>query len=133
MAGIDYADLTAERELVGTMRGKAAIYAGYAGEVPKDLQPMRVLGKWRVVALNGVGDLSRNDVVEFTDNEEFITYFQRPLRGDDEMSQDFQINEREIYIPEGDLRMRYWVDGDRLRMKSSDGQVQIVLKRETNS
>ncbi|NIJ36678.1 Ca-activated chloride channel family protein [Sphingopyxis panaciterrae] len=133
LAGVDYADLKDERELVDTMRSKAAIYAGYGGEVPKDMQPMRVLGKWRVVALNGVEDLSRNDVVEFTDNDEFITYFQRPLRGDDEMYQGFQINEREIYIPEGDLRMRYWIDGDRLRMKSSDGNVRIVLERETKS
>lgn len=45
LAGVDYADLKAERELVDTMRGKAALYAGYGGEVPKDMQPMRVLGK----------------------------------------------------------------------------------------
>lgn len=133
LAGVDYADLKDERALVDTMRGKAAIYAGYGGELPKELQPMRVLGKWRVVALNGVEDLSRGDVVEFTDDAEFITYFQRALRGDDEMNQEFQINEREIYIPDGDLRMRYWIDGDRLRMKSTNGQARIVLERETKS
>lgn len=133
LAAVDYADLKDERELVGTMRSKAALYAGYGGEMPKDMQPMRVLGKWRVVALNGVDELSRNDLVEFTDDEQFITYFQRPLRGDDEMYQDFQINEREIYIPEGDLRVNYWIDGDRLRMKSKDGNVRIVLERETKS
>lgn len=133
LAGVDYADLKEERALVGTMRSKAAIYAGYGGEMPKEMQPMRVLGKWRVVSLGGVEDLSRGDVVEFTDDEEFITYFQRPLRGDDELYQQFQINEREIYIPEGDLRVRYWIDGDRLRMKSTDGQVRIVLERETKS
>lgn len=133
LSGVDYADLKDERALVETMRGKAALYAGYSGEVPKDMQPMRVLGKWRVVSLNGVEDLSRHDVMEFTDDEEVITYFQRPLRGDDEMYQDFQINEREIYIPDGDLRVRYWVDGDRLRMRSSDGKVRITLVRETTS
>lgn len=133
LAGVDYADLKAERELVDTMRGKAALYAGYGGEVPKDMQPMRVLGKWRVVALGGVDDLSRGDVVEFTDDESFITYFQRPLRGEDEMYQDFRINEREIYIPDGDLRVRYRIDGDRMRMTSDDGKVRIVLERETVS
>lgn len=133
LAGVDYADLKAERELVDTMRGKAALYAGYGGEVPKDMQPMRVLGKWRVVALGGVDDLSRGDVVEFTDDESFITYFQRPLRGEDEMYQDFRINEREIYIPDGDLRVRYRIDGDRMRMTSDDGKGRIVLERETVS
>lgn len=133
LAGVDYADLKAERELVDAMRSKAALYAGYGGEVPKDMQPMRVLGKWRVVALNGVKDLARNDVVEFTDNEEFVTYFQRPLRGEDEMYQSFQINDKEIYVPDGDLRVRYWIDGDRMRMRSNDGAVRITLVRETAS
>lgn len=133
LAAVDYADLKSERELVDTMRGKAAIYAGYGGELPKEMQPMRVLGKWRVVALGGVEDLSRGDVVEFTDDEDFITYFQRPLRGEDELYQQFQINEKEIYISEGDLRVRYWIDGDRLRMKSQDGKVRITLQREAVS
>lgn len=165
LTAVDFADLKNEVELVGTMRGKAAIYAGYAGEAPKTIQPMaaagsnapspvaflavaeddpvmlelqaiqpmRVIGKWRVVSLDGVEDLSRGDTVEFTEDEEFITYFQRPLRGEGEMYQDFQINEKEIYVPDGDLRVRYWVDGDRLRMRSSDGKVRITLVRETTS
>ncbi len=130
MEAVDFADLKNERALVDTMRGKAALFAGYSGEAPRELRPMQVLGKWRVVSLSGVDDLSRGDVMEFTDGEEVITYFQRPLRGDDEMYQEFQINEREIYIPEGNLRVRYSVDGDRLRLHSRDDQVKIVLARE---
>ena len=162
LAAVDFADLKNEIELVGTMRGKAAVYAGYAGEAPKTMspmvdarqehgqpvtvftaadidaapldaklmQPMRVIGKWRVVSLNGVEDLSRGDTVEFTEDEEFITYFQRPLRGEGEMYQDFQINEKEIYIPDGDLRVRYRIDGNSMRMTSDDGRVRIILKRE---
>lgn len=130
LAAADFADLKDERALVETMRGKAALFAGYSGEAPRELRPMQVLGKWRVVSLSGVEDLSRGDVMEFTDGEEVITYFQRPLRGDDEMYQQFQINEREIYIPEGNLRVRYSVDGDRLRLHSRDDQVRIVLARE---
>lgn len=49
------------------------------------------------------------------------------------MYQDFRINEREIYIPDGDLRVRYRIDGDRMRMTSDDGKVRIVLERETVS
>lgn len=133
LAVADFADLKAERELVDTMRGKAALYAGYSGEVPKELSPQRVLGKWRVVSLSGVEDLSKGDVMEFTAEEEVITYFQRPLRGDDELYQEFQINEREIYIPEGNLRVLYSVDGDRLRLHSRDDQVRIVLARAAES
>jgi Ca-activated chloride channel homolog len=130
MQGSGLAELDSERELVGTMRSKAALFAGYSGEVPTDLRPMMVLGKWRVVSLSGVEDLSRGDLMEFTDDEEVITYFRRPLRGDDEMYQDFQINERQIYIPDGDLRMNYRVRGDRLTMFTLDGTVKIELRRE---
>lgn len=133
LATVDFADLKAERELVDTMRGKAALYAGYSGEVPKELRPQRVLGKWRVVSLSGVEDLSRGDIMEFDEDGEVTTYFQRPLRGDDELYQEFQINEREIYIPEGNLRVRYTVDGDRLHLHSRDDQVRIVLARAVES
>lgn len=139
LAAVDYADVADERGLVDMMHGKAALYAGYGSEAappmptPAERQAMRVVGKWRVVALGGVDDLSRGDVVEFTDSEELITYFQRPRRGEDEMYQDFRIDEREIHIPEGDLRVRYRIDGDRMRMTSDDGAVRIVLERETMS
>jgi Ca-activated chloride channel family protein len=133
LQSVDFADINSEIALVDTMRGKAAIFAGYAGEAPLSLRPLAVLGKWRVVALNGVDDLSRGDVVEFTDDEEFITYFKRPVRDEDEMYQSFAINEREILIDGGDLRVRYSVDGDRLRLHSRDDHVSITLKRETES
>lgn len=133
MGSVDFADLKAERELVETMRGKAALFAGVNGEVPPAMRPMRVLGKWRVVSLSGVDELSRGDLMEFTDDEEVITYFKRPLRGEDELYQQFQINEREIYIPEGNLRLRYSIEGDRLRLHSRDDQVRIVLARDVTS
>ncbi|MDZ3831156.1 MAG: hypothetical protein U0S50_04980 [Sphingopyxis sp.] len=46
------------------------------------------------------------------------------------MYQNFQINEKEIYIPDGDLRVRYRFDGDRLRLTSADRQIRIVLARD---
>ncbi|MDZ3831157.1 MAG: VWA domain-containing protein [Sphingopyxis sp.] len=107
LAAVDFADMKGELELVGTMRGKAALYAGYGGEALKhqaavaapgasararpvdvvaaeDFEPdgrygwkalkmARVLGKWRVVALSGVDELSYGDTVEFTDDQEFVT------------------------------------------------------------
>lgn len=133
LAAADLAELKTERELIDNMRGKAALFAGYAGEAPKELRPLGVLGKWRVVSLSGVDDLAKGDVMEFTQDGEAITYFQRPLRGEDELYQEFQINEREIYIPEGNLRVRYTVDGDRLRLYSRDDQVKIVLARAVES
>ena len=139
LAAVDYADLTDERGLVDTMHGKAALYAGYSSEAPPPMpskaerQVMRVVGKWRVVALNGVDELARNDVLEFTEDEELITYFGRPLKGEDELLQSYEIDENMIRIPGGDLEMRYRLDGDRLDLRTRDGQSRISLRREATS
>lgn len=129
LTGLNLAGLDSERTLVGTMRGKAAVFAGYGGELPKELRPTQVIGKWRVVSLRGVDDLSRGDTVEFTTGQQMVTYLQRPLRGEDELYQGYEINEKEIYVRDGDLLVNYALDGDQLRLTSRDGQVRIVLAR----
>jgi Ca-activated chloride channel homolog len=139
LATVDYADLSDERGLVDTMHKKAALYAGYGSEAAPPMptkaerQAMGVVGKWRVVALNGVDDLSRNDILEFTDSDELITYFKRPLKGEDEMYQDYEMGEGTIRIPDGDLEMRYRLDGNRLDLRTRDGQSRISLRREATS
>jgi Ca-activated chloride channel homolog len=129
----DLSEMKGELKLVGTMRSKAALFAGYGGEVAPSMRPARVLGKWRVVSLSGVRELSRGDVMEFTDDEELITYYKKPFKGEDEGYQSFQMNERRIYIPEGKLIVNYAVDGDRLRLNSADGMVSILLRRVGDS
>ncbi|MFC4292428.1 VWA domain-containing protein [Sphingorhabdus arenilitoris] len=125
----DLSGLDDEKKLIETMHGKAALFAGYAGEQPKELRPLAVIGKWQVVSHNGVKDLRRGDVVEFTDDEEFVTYFKTPYRGENEMWQSFQINEKQISVPDGDLLVDYRVTGNVLRMESPDGFVKIILRR----
>ena len=129
LSGSPLTGLENERSLVEAMRGKAAIFAGYAGEIPKQLKPLTVLGKWRVLRHDGVKDLSRGDIVEFTSDNEFITYFKRPRRDEDEMYQSFEINARQISIPDGDLVVDYAVSGNKLRLTTADGFVKIILER----
>jgi Ca-activated chloride channel family protein len=129
MASSSFAELKSERELVNGMRQKAALFAGYGGEVPEEMRPMQAMGKWRVLSLTGVKDLSRGDIIELTDDEEFITHFKTPLRGDDEMYQEFQINGRQIYVPSGNLMVDYAVSGDKMYLTTADGFVRIVLQR----
>jgi Ca-activated chloride channel homolog len=129
LTSASFASLKDEREMVGGMRQKAALFAGYGGEVPAEMRPMQILGKWRVLSKTGVADISPGDVVEFTDNEEFITYFKKPLRGDDEMYQEFQVNDHQIYIPAGNLMVDYAVSGNKMYLTTGDGFVRIVMQR----
>ena len=99
------------------------------GEIPSEMGPMQILGKWRVLSRTGVEDLSPGDIVEFNDNEEFITRFKTPLRGDDEMYQEFQVNNRQIYVPSGNLMVDYAVSGNKMYLTTADGFVRIVMQR----
>ena len=129
LASTSFASLKGEREMVGGMRQKAAVFAGYGGEIPSEMRPMQILGKWRVLSRTGVEDLSPGDIVEFNDNEEFITHFKTPLRGDDEMYQEFQVNNRQIYVPSGNLMVDYAVSGNKMYLTTADGFVRIVMQR----
>ena len=129
MSGSGLDGFDAEKDLIENMRSKAAVFAGYSGETPAVLKPLAVIGKWRVVRQNGVKDLRRGDIVEFTEDEELITYFKTPYRDEDEMYQNFQINERQISVPDGNLLVDYKVSGNILRLESPDGFVTIILRR----
>jgi Ca-activated chloride channel homolog len=126
-----------EQKLVGGLREKAALLAGYSGEVSKktlkQMQPMRAIGRWQVMALNGVDELGRGDVMEFTADEEVITHFKKPRRGETQLSQSYQINERQIYIPDGKLMVNYNISKDKMTLYSIDGLVEIRLKRSGTS
>jgi Ca-activated chloride channel homolog len=130
MDNANLSELKDERELVQTIRSKAALFAGYGGEVPKEMKPLQVVGKWRVISHNGVDDLSRGDVIEMTQDGDFITYFKKPRRGKDQMYQSFEINEHQLYVRDGNLMVGYRVIGDTLRLQTLDRMVQIVLRRE---
>ncbi|NJM50496.1 MAG: VWA domain-containing protein [Sphingomonadales bacterium] len=129
MDSSDLSGLDEEKKLINTMHGKAALFAGYKGEQPKELRPLAVIGKWKVVSHNGVDDLRRGDMVEFTEDEQFITYYKNPYRGDNDLWQNFQINDRQITIPDGNLLVDYRVTGNVLRMESPDGFIKIILRR----
>lgn len=129
LASSSVAELKSERELVAGMRKKAALFAGYGSEVPEAMRPIQALGKWRVLSLTGVKDLSPGDIIELTDGEEFITHFKTPLRGDDKMHQDFKIDGRRLYVPSGNLMFDYAVSGDKLYLTTADGLARIVLRR----
>jgi Ca-activated chloride channel homolog len=131
MSDNGFAALKDERALVQTMRSKAALFAGYGGEVSKDMKPMQVVGKWRVISHNGVDNLSRGDVIEMTPDGDFITHFKTPNRdGDSEKHQSFEINEHQLYVRSGQLMVGYRVVGNTLRLRSLDRMVEIVLRRE---
>lgn len=119
-----------ERELVGDMLEQAAYYAGYSGERPRSLRHLAVIGSWQVSQATGVEDIRRGDMLAFFDDEELVTTRRNPRRGEEpEDYERYQINERQIYLPESDLVLDYRARGDRLILEDERGLARITLTR----
>ena len=119
-----------ERALVGNMLQQAAFYGGYTGERPPSLRHLAVVGTWRVSGVQGVEDVRRGDRLSFSGENELVTSRLNPRRGEnDEDSEQYQINERQIYLPESNLVFDYRASGDRLTLVDESGYARLVLTR----
>lgn len=119
--------IEAERELVSGLRSRAALVAGYAGEVPSELRPLQVKGQWRVQSYAGLEDLGRGDMVEINSDGEFVTYRKRG----EEIRQDVELNESQLFIRDANLVFNYQVSGDRLTLVTPDGLGELRMRRVT--
>ncbi|WP_336977541.1 vWA domain-containing protein [Altererythrobacter fulvus] len=116
-----------EEELIGSLRDRMAYLAGYRGEVPAELRPLELVGRWKVTYFKGVSDVRRGDVIEITNDNDFITYPGGKDEGD-EIWQSYQVNERQLFIPDGDLLFQYRRTGDRLTLRTRDGEAEIAMR-----
>jgi Ca-activated chloride channel homolog len=114
-----------ERQLVAGLRQRAALVAGFAGEVPRELRPLQVKGQWTVQSHAGLDDLARGDRVEIGRNGEFVTHRKRG----DPIRQSVEVNERQLYIRDADLVFNYRISGDQLTMVTTDGMARLRLRR----
>ncbi len=115
-----------ELNLVNGLRDGALHLAGLDGG--KTL-PFEVFGEWRVVRVSRVDDMSRGDLIEITDDGEFITERARGRDAGDYIYQDFAINERQLHIEGTELVLEYSVRGNRLRLRDRFDGVNILLER----
>jgi hypothetical protein len=73
----------------------------------------------------GLSDISRGDSVEITEDGEFIT---ERVRGED-VTQNIQVNERQLRIVDANLVFNYRIKGTRLSLVSEDGMSELLLQR----
>ena len=124
--------LEGERKLVSAMVAQAALYAGYGGELPKTMRHLAVVGNWRIVEAEGFEDLHRGDHVRFSPEEDFVVRRARPRRNESaEDHESYEINERQIHLPESGLVMDYRTAHDRLYLNGDDsrGRLRLTMAR----
>lgn len=122
--------LEGEARLVNDLTQRAAFYAGYSGERPRSLRHMDVAGTWRISWAEGFADLRRGDTMTFGPDNSLHTERRQPRRGESsEEYEQYQINERQIYLRDSGLVMNYDVRGDRLVLVDEDGGARLRLQR----
>jgi Ca-activated chloride channel family protein len=122
--------LAGERRLVGDMLRQAAFYAGYSGERPRSLRHLAVIGTWRVSRAEGMEDVHSGDTMVFTSDRALTTTRRHPRRDEQgEDSEEYQINEAQIFLPESHLVFDYRADGDRLTLVDGTGAARLYLAR----
>ena len=124
-------DMAKEEKLVADMRGRAAFYAGYGGELPKSLKHLSVIGKWEIIGAEGFEDLHRGDRLEFTRDSEMLTFRKAAGFESADETEAYEINERDIRLVDSKLVMHYAAGGDRLTMAINDdaGSSRLSLRR----
>lgn len=119
-----------ERALVGNMLQQAAFYGGYTGEAPRSLRHLAVVGTWQVSGVQGIEDVRRGDRLSFSRENELVTSRRNPRRGESDADyEQYQINERQIYLPESNLVFDYRASGDRMTLVNESGYARLVLTR----
>ncbi len=123
MKGVDSALLTAALFFSAPALGDTTAAAA------AEQQSIQIIGKWKVLSLQGVRELSVGDIVEFTTDGRLVTYFKQPLVGEAELQQSFQITGRTLIVPSGKLRVDFRLSNQRLLLTTADGFVNVVMRR----
>ena len=121
--------LEGERKLVGDMLQQAAFYSGYAGEMPKSLRHLAVLGTWHVRSAQGFEDLRSGDRLSFSSDRELVTRRAKPGKWEAEETEDYEINERQIYLRSSNLVLNYHGKGDQMTLTDEKRAARLVLNR----
>ena len=129
LEGSGLGGLDGEKKLAGDMLQQAAFYSGYAGELPKSLRHLSVVGTWEISRAEGVEDLRRGDRLSFTSDNEVLTK-RRWKAGDERAS--YEINEKQIHFPQDGLVFDYRTSGDTMKLTHDLGRATLYLRRVTS-
>lgn len=116
-----------EKKLADDMLQQAAFYSGYTGESPKSLRHLTVVGTWEVSRSDGVEDLRRGDQLSFTAERELVTRHRKAP--DDEETESYEINEKQIHLPGSGRVFNYRSSGDKLTLVHEEGPIALTLRR----
>lgn len=118
-----------ELQLVTGLEAKA----GRLAALPKSQLPGRiseVFGEWKVLRHKGVDDVARGDVIQISQDGEFVTERNSGRDAGDSIYQSFAINEKQLHIEGTDLVFNFSISNNRLYLRNPKDGVEILMERD---
>jgi Ca-activated chloride channel homolog len=124
-------DMDKEKELIDTLHARIAFLSGHGGEVDEGKVPpfVKLWGRWTVTRSTGGADIKRGDVLEFTPDNDMLTW-DAAGGADPREEESYESNEKQIYLNDSDLMFYYQIKGDTMNLHHRKANVWVRLKRE---
>jgi len=120
-----------EKQLIDSLHARIAFLSGHSGEVPDGQVPpfVKLWGRWTVTRSTGGSDIKRGDVLEFTPENDMLTW--DAGSGDDPREEEsYESNEKQIYLADSNLVFYYQIKGDVMNLHHRKSNVWVRLTRE---
>jgi Ca-activated chloride channel family protein len=112
-----------EKKLVDSLHARIAFLSGHSSEGARVAPYVKLWGRWTVERVNGEIDMKRGETLEFTPDNNL-------LRADED-DEEYQSNEKQIFLPESELVFHYQIKGDKLTLHHRGANVWVRLRRDT--
>jgi Ca-activated chloride channel homolog len=118
------AGLDEERKLIDSLHTRVAFLSGHGAEAARVAPFVQLWGRWKIDRITGGIDFERGETLEFTPDNNLLR--------SDEDDEEYQSNDRQIYLPESELVFHYRIKGDTLTLHHRRTNVWVRLKREVD-
>ena len=115
--------LDEEKKLIDSMHERISFLSGHGSEAARISPFAQLWGRWTITRINGGIDFERGETLEFTPDNNLV-------RSSDADDEEYQSNNKQIYLPESELVFHYQIKGDTLTLHHRRTGVWVKLKRE---
>jgi Ca-activated chloride channel family protein len=113
--------LAEEKKLIDSLYTRISFLSGHGGAEERTSPFARLWGRWTVTRINGDIDFEHGETLEFTPDNHLN-------RSED--NEEYESNDKQIYLPESELVFRYRIKGDTLTLHHRRTGVWVRLKRD---
>jgi Ca-activated chloride channel homolog len=118
-----------EQKLVHALHERFAFLAGHGSEITSPSKMVKLWGTWKIVGTSGNVTLKRDDIITFSPESEFSAFRTIATTEEEIESEDYQANEKQIYLTDSELTFDYKFIKDSLVLKHLRYGVMIRLRK----